>query len=208
MPSCFAKSSISWGPYFRPASIMKYSDCVLGWTALNSRYKSSNRPLFIIRSTRPILLRCRLTCVFLSIGASQLATCTSFAEIGRPLGLTVKLRLAARTLAYSTKWRIKHKWGRFLPAARRQPSQCHGKLGTSAFCCAPPPVSRRARCKTLPGGVFGNDFAKLKQEFCALPAQPALQATGARHGNFANLRNQRPSWRAECLECSRSTPAP
>ena len=37
---------------------------------LNSRYKSSNRPLFIIRSTRPILLRCRLTCVPLSIGAS------------------------------------------------------------------------------------------------------------------------------------------
>src|SRR6516162_3866053 len=68
MPSRFAISSISGGPTFLPASIMKYSDCVLDGAALNSRYKSSNRPLFSILSIRPILLRWRLTCVSLSTG--------------------------------------------------------------------------------------------------------------------------------------------
>jgi hypothetical protein len=70
MPSCVARSSISCGPSLRPASIMKYSDRVLDGTAANSLYKSSNRPLFIILSARPTLLRCRLTCVSLSMGVS------------------------------------------------------------------------------------------------------------------------------------------
>lgn len=94
MPSCFAKSSISCGPTFLPASIMKYSDRVLGATALSSRYKSSNRPLLIILSTRPILLRCRLTCVSLSIWG--LFAVGSLGAIERRLGLTFKLGLAAR----------------------------------------------------------------------------------------------------------------
>src|SRR6516165_8256755 len=69
MPSCFARSSISWGPSLLPASSMKYSDRVLDGTAANSLYKSSNRPLFSILSPRPTLLRCRLTCVSLSMAA-------------------------------------------------------------------------------------------------------------------------------------------
>src|SRR6516165_10886127 len=61
---------------------MKYSGRVLDGTAANSLYKSSNRPLFSILSPRPTLLRCRLTCVSLSMGLSGLAELRDSAPCG------------------------------------------------------------------------------------------------------------------------------
>jgi hypothetical protein len=80
---------------------MKYSGRVLDGTAANSLYKSSNRPLFSILSPRPTLLRCRLTCVSLSIGLSWLAELRGSAPCGhgnthRFSGLEV---IGARTFA-------------------------------------------------------------------------------------------------------------